>query len=655
MKLFEPIQIGTLQLRNRVVMAPLSTNFPSVSGEITPEFTAFYRERALGGVGLIITEWANVDYPLGKGGYTQMRLDDDCFVPMLAEFTEIIHETGAKVCLQLNHSGGMFGDRGRSDLAPISASAVVYGKNHKLARAATVEEIHELQNKFILAAERAKMGGFDAIELHGATSYLIANFLSPWTNLRTDAYGGSVENRARFAVEIVEGIRKKCGPQFPILFRISGDEMVEEGRHLEETVEVVNLLKAAGVTCFHVTAGAARDPKLPARRAHIGPTGYPQGWKSYLAREIKQRCNVPTIAVDSVRDVDVAERIVNEDADLVAMARQLVADPDWVNKAKMGGNIRKCLSCNACVLHRSMYGSKLRCAVNPLAGKEHRLVRPEKNPAARVKRVAVVGGGPAGMEAALVAAQRGHQVTLFEQNDRLGGELIAACGADIKYKYAWLIEWLIKELSQRLVDVRLNTEATADVLKAEGFDAVILATGSEPRMFSPVKEYYQAHRDDPRLLVAVDYLAGTAKVPAGARKALVLGAGEVGQEAAYMLAKKGLSVKLLEGYRTKETMLVGDINNAMELMDAVEGAGVEILDHTQIISLNEEAVETTVFDQPVTMPYDVLVIAQGLQPHDPLTKALEGIDAEVYPIGNMVRDRTVFYAIQEGFTTGYYL
>lgn len=655
MKLFQPAKIGSLQLRNRVIMAPLSTNFPSVSGEITPEFTAFYLERAKGGVGMIITEWANVDFPLGKGGYTQMRLDDDCFVPMLCQFTEIIHETRAKVCLQLNHSGGMFGDRGRSDLSPISASAIVYGKNNKLARAATVEEIHQLQDKFIMAAERAQLGGFDAVELHGATSYLIANFLSPWTNLRTDEYGGSVENRARFAVEIVRGIRKKCGPDFPILFRISGDEMVPEGRHLDETVETVKLLKEAGITCAHVTAGTARDPKLPARRAHICPTGYPQGWKSYLAREVRQRCDIPTIAVGSIRDLEVAEHIVQEDADFVAMARQLIAEPDWVNKAKSGGNIRKCVSCNSCVLHRSIYGSKLRCCVNPMAGKEYRMVRPEQAPAERVKRVAVVGGGPAGMEAARVATLRGHKVTLFEQNGWLGGELVPACGADIKFKFRWLIDWLSKELETLQIDVRLGTEATAQLLRQSEYDTIILATGSDPRMFSPVKEYYQAHRGDPRILVATDYLGGFAEIPRGAKEALVLGAGNIGQEAAYMLAKQGLHVRLLEGYRTKETMLIGDVNNAMELMDAMESVGVEILDHTQIVSLGETSIETTVLDKPVTMDYDVLLIAQGLVPHNQLVRDLVSCEKEVFPIGNVVRDRTAFYAMHEGFATAYNL
>lgn len=654
-KLFQPAMLGTMRLRNRVVMAPLSTNFPSVSGEITPEFTAFYLERAKGGTGLIITEWANVDFPLGKGGYTQMRLDDDCFVPMLCQFTEIIHETGAKVCLQLNHSGGMFGDRGRSDLAPISASTVVYGKNHKQARAATVDEIHDLQNKFIMAAERAQMGGFDAVELHGAASYLIANFLSPWTNLRTDEYGGSTENRARFAVEIVQGIRKKCGPRFPILFRISGDEMVPEGRHLEETIEIVKLLKAAGITCAHVTAGAARIPSLPARRAHIGPTGCKQGWKSYLAREIRAACDIPVIAVDTIRDVEVAERIVREDADFVAMARQLIADPDWANKGMTGGNIRKCLSCNACVLHRSMYGSKLRCCVNPMAGNEYRLARPEDRPARAAKKVAVVGGGPAGMEAARVAALRGHHVTLFEKDPQLGGELIPACGADLKYKFRWLIDWLTKELSRLPVDIRLSTEATADMLKTGGYEAIILATGSDHRLFSPVREYYEAHTDDPKLLFADEYLGKKVTLPEGAREALVLGAGSIGQEAAYMAAKAGLHVRLLEGYRTRETMAVGDIGNALELLDAVEAAGVEIFDHTQIVSLGEDAIETTVYDKPVTMAYDVILIAQGLQPHDQLVKELSDADAEVICVGNVIQDRTAFYAMHEGFTAGYYL
>lgn len=655
LRLLQPAKLGSLQLQNRVVMAPLSTNFPSVNGEITPEFTAFYLERARGGVGLIIVEWANVDYPLGKSGYTQLRIDDDSYIPSLCQFTEIIHETSTKVCLQLNHAGGMFGDRSRTNLTPISASAVEYGKNHKIARAATIEEIHEVQDKFIFAAERAKMAGFDAIELHGATSYLIANFLSPWTNIRVDEYGGNIENRARFAVEIVEGIRQKCGRLFPILFRISGDEMHPQGRHIDETCEIVNLLKSAGVTCIDVTAGSGKDPKHLARRAHIGPTGYPQGWKSYLAHEVRERCNIPTIAVGSIRDVEVAEAVVQKDADFVAMARQMIADPEWVNKAATGGNIRKCISCNSCVLHRSIYGSKLRCCVNPMAGNEYRLPAPETKPAVKVKKVAIVGAGPAGMEAARVATLRGHKVVLFEKNKWLGGELVPASGADIKYKLRWLTEWLSEELKMLDVDIRRGVEVNGEMLRDSDFDTIIVATGSKPKMFSPVREFYADNKNSEKIIIATDYLAGWRKVPHGAKEALVLGAGSIGQEAAYMLAKGGLHVRLLAGFHTKETMLIGDINNAMELMEAMLKNGVEISDHTKIISVHQKYIEATVFNKPVIMSYDVLVIAQGLIPNDTLLKELEGCKKEIICIGNVVQDRTAFYAIHEGFTAAYNL
>lgn len=654
MKCLTPGSIGSMKLKNRIVMAPLSTNFPSAQGEITPEFSAFYLERAKGGVGLIILEGANVDFPLGKSGYTQLRIDQDRFLPGLYQFVEMIHETGAKLALQLNHAGGMLGDRDRSELTPIAASALVYGKNKRFAREAAVEEIHGIQQKFIAAAERARQCGFDAVELHGANGYLIASFLSPWTNHRTDQYGGSVENRARFACELVAGMRERLGERFPILFRISGDEMVAAGRHLDETAEVVTLLKQAGIACAHVSAGNHRIPQLPARRAHIEPMSCPQGWKSAMAREIRARCDIPVIAVGTIRDVEVAERIANEDADFVAMARQLIADPDWVNKARAGSRIRKCLSCNACVMHRSYYGGKLRCCVNPRAGVEYRTPRPSELAAAHPKAVAVVGGGPAGMQAALTAARRGHRVTLFEKGDRLGGALWAAGGIDLKCKIPWLCEWLAGELDALPVDIRLGTAATAALLERGGYEAVILATGSTPRVSAQAAKYLEGNPTGAgRVIQAADLLSGRQDAPVGAKRAVVLGAGLVGCEAAYKLAKLGLKVELLEGYRTKQNLIANtDQINGNELLFQLGVNRVRIHDHTRVISLDDRAVTACEGEQTVVYPCDVVVLAQGLQSDNTLERELTRLGRQVVTAGDCNAPREIFYAIHEGFTAG---
>jgi 2,4-dienoyl-CoA reductase-like NADH-dependent reductase (Old Yellow Enzyme family)/thioredoxin reductase len=655
MKLFSIGNIGNLRLKNRVVMAPLSTNFPNAEGEITPEFTQFYLERAKGGVGLIILESGNVDYPMGKSGYTQLRIDEDRFLPGLFEFIETIHETDTKIALQLNHAGGMFGDRDRSELVPFAPSAMIYGKNRRMAHAITIDEIYEIQTKFMNAAERAEQCGFDAIEIHGANGYLIAEFLSPWTNVRTDSYGGSIENRARFATEIVKGIRTRIGSKYPIIFRISGDELVPGGRHLDETIEIIKLLKEAGITCVHVSAGNNRFPQLPARRGHIEPMSYKQGWKSYMAKEIGQCCNITTIAVGSIRDVEVAERIVNEDADFVAMARQLIADPEWVHKAENGGNIRRCLSCNACVMHRSYYGGKLRCCVNPRCGKEYRTPPPERYPTSYPRKVAVVGGGPAGMEAARVAAIRGFDVTLFEQADHLGGNLIPAGGIDLKYKISWLINWLEKEIADLKVDIRLGVTVSPKMLKDSDYNTIILATGSQPRISPLVRNYIEYNPDTVHIVQAIDLLAGNISIPTGSR-VIVLGAGLVGCEAAYKLASEGHNVRLLEGYRTKKNLISNtDQINGNELLFALGQKRVQIWDHTQISTIYDDCIKVNHKGNLVKLPYDILVLAQGQKSSIELAKALNDSTKQIFTVGDCNSARTAFYAMHEGFMASYRL
>ena len=655
MKLFESGNIGRLQVKNRIVMAPLSTNFPNIEGEITPEFTEFYMERARGGVGLIILECSNVDYPLGKCGYTELRMDKDHYMPGMYQFIEQIHETGARIALQLNHAGGMFGDRDRSELDPVAPSSLVYGKNKRIARELTVPEIKQIQAKFIEAAVRCKMCGADAVELHGANGYLMASFLSPWTNKRTDEYGGSVENRARFAVEIVEAIRSRCGAAFPILFRISGDELVKGGRHLEETIEIVRLLKKAGIDCIHVSAGNHRLPHLPARRGHIEPMSVEQGWKTYLAREIRAQCGITTIAVGTIRDPEVAERIVNEDADFVAMARQLIADPRWPEKAAAGVPVRKCLNCNACVMHRSYYGGKLRCCVNPMAGVEYRKKSPELVPAATPRKVAVVGGGPAGMEAAYVAALRGHSVVLFEKENALGGNLIAAGRIDLKRKINWLTEWLSGELERLSVEVRLNCTADRETLIAEGFDRVVVAIGSQPRE-NPVLSPRIGEDGDTPIRYAIDVLNGKAPVPPAGQgsKAIVLGAGLVGCEAAYYLSQQGYAVTLIEGYRTKHNLISNtDQINGNELLCALGRQKIIIWDHAYFESLEAGQMCMIHNGQKEQLSCDLVVLALGQVVDQQARVAFEPLPMPVTFVGDVNGARTAFEAMHEGFLAGY--
>jgi len=655
MKLFTPVTINSMQMRNRVVMAPVSTNLPSASGEITPEMTAFYLERAKGGTGLIILEACCLDYPVGKSGYTQIRMDSDSYLPGMYQFVETIHETGCKIAFQIAHCGGMLGDREHSEIQPIAPSPMSFGKNKRLARAATVEEIHTFQKKFIAAGERVKHCGADAVEVHGGSGYLIAEFLSPWLNLRTDEYGGSVENRSRFAVEIVAGLRKVVGPDFPIIFRINGDELTPSGRRLDETVEVARLLKEAGVDCFHVTAGSCRNPWIPARRGHVEPMSYQQGWKSYMAKEIREKCDVMTIAVGSIRDPEVAERIVNEDADCVAMGRQLIADPQWVYKAQNRGHIRKCVSCNSCVMFRSYYGGKVRCAINPLCGKEYRLAPPEKCLAEQPKKVAVIGGGPGGMEAAYIAKIRGHQVTLFEAADHLGGNLHPACRIDLKYKLNWLTEWLSEELAAKRVDVRLGVKATACMLKDGDYDTIILATGSKP-FVSPLLADDLKKPEVKNVFQAIDFLSGRCDLPAGAKEAVVLGAGLVGLEAGYQLARDGLQVKILEGYRTKRTLLRdAEQINGCELLYRLGQNKALIWDHTQPLAIREHTILINRNGEETELPYDVLILAQGQTADNTLAAELKDCGKEVIEIGDCVGARIVFFAVQEGFLAAYQL
>jgi len=672
--LLAPGEIGSLRVKNRVLMAPVSTNFATAEGEVSPELISFYERRAKGGTGLLILECVNVDFPRGKTGHTQMRIDNDRFVPKLHELAEILHEAGASTALQLNHSGGLYGDRSREALKPVAPSPFLYGKLMIEAKEATREEIHRIRNNFVDAAERAALAGFDAVEIHGAHGYLLAEFLSPWTNQRKDEYGGSTENRARLALEIVQGIRKRL-PCFPIIFRISGDEFVSperelpedfavlksermeernlSGRGLSETIEVVNLLKGAGVDCFHVTAGTHRLPHTFSRRAQVEGMGMGQGWKSYLAGEIRRTCGVKTVAVGVIRDHGVAEEILSRgDADFVALGRGLIADPDWVSKARTKKVVRKCIGCNSCVQYRSGYGWKLRCAVNAMAGREYRLVEPEiAGKAPSLKKILVVGGGPAGMEAARVAALRGHTVTLIEKKTALGGRLAAAGILEEKSKIRWLSEWLQGELAKLNVEIRVGIEITEMALSGGGFDALVVATGALPdskrlpTIKNPGSRGFFAQ--------AVELLEGTASIPEGTEKVLVVGGGLIGCETACYLAQKGFRTTVVT--RREKDSLGADMDpiNRYETLSSLFKLKVGIKDRIRLVEISPEAVRyENGSGEILDETYDFILFAQGMEPDRTISPRCEDIFPEVYRIGDCSSPRNILYAVYEGFSVG---
>jgi 2,4-dienoyl-CoA reductase-like NADH-dependent reductase (Old Yellow Enzyme family)/thioredoxin reductase len=482
--LFSPLRIGGFEVPNRVCHVPTDISSANADGSVNARVIRYHEEIAKGGCGLIIVGASSPDKATGRPTVTCVCVDEDPLIPGLAELAEAMHRHGAKCAVQIQAPGrqaawprkGLLSASDQVIDIPGSAGhEVVYAEDiarGKSVRAMTVEEIYELVEKFAEGAWRVQQAGFDCVELHGAHGYLIAQFMSPYVNKRHDRFGGSFLGRMRFVLEIIARIRHKCGPDFPIGVRYSGVEWVPGGRELDETVRVARLLEEHGAAFVDISAGIFEAPA-----AVMDPMYYPQGWNTYTAQEVKRHVRIPVITSHTLRDPDYCERILAEGkADLVGLSRQLIADPYWANKAfaRQPREIRKCISCLVgCWQESLMIKRHMRCAINPAVGDERFI---ELEPARTVYRVAVVGGGPGGMEAARIATLRGHQVTLFEQTGELGGAILSCCTVPGKHKMRWYADWLRYQIGKLGVEVRLH--ATVDVESLRTFEAVILATGA---------------------------------------------------------------------------------------------------------------------------------------------------------------------------------
>jgi len=482
-RLFSPIRIGNFEVPNRICHVPTDISSANADGSVNERVINYHEQIAQGGCGFIIVGASTPDRSTGRPTVTCVSVDEDPLIPGLAELAEAMHRHGATCAVQIQHPGRQAawprkGLMSASDqVVDIPGSAgheVVYAEEvakGKSIRAMTVDEIYELVEKFAEAAWRVQQAGFDAVELHGAHGYLIAQFMSPYVNKRNDRFGGSFINRQRFVLEVIHRIRHKCGRDYPIGVRYSGVEWVPGGRELDETVRIAQLLEEHGAAFVDISAGIFEAPGTV-----MDPMYYSQGWNTYAAEAVKEKVGIPVITSHTLRDPAYCEKILAEGrADLVGLSRQMIADPYWANKAfaRQPKEIRKCISCLVgCWQESLMIKRHMRCTINPAVGDERFL---HLQPARVPLNVAVVGGGPAGMEAARIAALRGHHVQIFEKTGELGGAILLCCPIPGKNKMRWYADWQRHQVDRLGIQVHLRTSPGVEQLKS--FDAVLLATG----------------------------------------------------------------------------------------------------------------------------------------------------------------------------------
>lgn len=641
-ELFKHGYIGNCRIKNRVVMPAMTTIFGGSDNLPTEEMMLFYEERAKGGCGLIITECFGVEPKHGVLVPKELRanpMETIVYETMLAR----VHRYGTKMFAQINHGG--------VNLSPdfnngyIVGPSDVPGLSGIVPHPLTLEEITEIKNGFITTAFLCKLAGFDGVEIHAAHGYLLSSFLSGYFNRREDQYGGSLENRARLLIEILTGIKAACGRDFPVSVRLNAseyDDMHENTFKLPEAVEVAKMLEANGADAINVSCS-----NYFSNETACEPYSFEQGWRKNDAYTIRQAVSIPVIGTNTIKDPEFAEQLLEEGvSDFVAVGRAQIADPEWCRKAREGRDreIRRCLSCCYCLESEGIV-AHARCSINPKVGKAVAYREPpEKNGGGR--RVAVVGGGPAGMEAAVVLGQRGFDVTLYDENSELGGSMnLADKTMPYKDKLTKFKNVLEAEVERAGVHVRLNTVATVDVLKALDPVAVFLAGGAAP--FIP-----QVPGIDSEKVVQVnDYITGKRKVSGNV---VLVGGGLTGLEAAEMLTHSGKVTALTIADMLPEigmgvfNVMLRDIEHHLDNPTKLPG-------HMLSEVTADGAVFTKTDDQSrVEIAADYIVLAAGLRKRDDVIELFDKNFENVITIGeNRRAPGRIAEAISDGFEAAY--
>jgi 2,4-dienoyl-CoA reductase-like NADH-dependent reductase (Old Yellow Enzyme family)/thioredoxin reductase len=654
---FSPIKIRGIDFKNRVILAPPSPNVANQDGTMSRDFVDWMRPLARGGTAILYVGNASIDITECHDEDCQLDLSSDkCILP-LSWYAEMAAQYNCHASLEINHNGKdtAFETVGH---APYSASAIItsseisrakrFGRDPIPAIEMTHEKIAETVNKFAMAAYRMKMAGMDICLVHGGHGNLISQFTSPMYNLRQDEYGGSTEKRARFAIEICDAIRKKCGPDFVIEFRISADEIHPTGMHFDETLRLIEYLQDH-IDILHVSAGIHSDFDMKYYRNWCQNYMMPRGFNVHYARDIKKAFpNLLVTTVGSITSLDMGEEILaNGWADFVAMCRPLMADPDMPKKYAQNRpeDRRPCLRCDACA--RFMPPRTLNCAVNPYSG-VFTEIKDGIIPKAPVKKkVAVVGGGPAGLYAMMALCERGHDVTLYEKTAQLGGNVIAAAYPPFKIDCQDYLKWLIRETGKYKARILLNTEATKELLEKENYDAIILAVGAKPIVPN------LPGIDKPHVHWAPDAEMG--KVPMG-NNIVIVGAGSVGLEAAIDLKKAGKDVTVVEMnnaemHRAALHKSAGTAGN--ELISITEELKIPIYYNSRLEEVFDDRIvcKDMVTGKLAEHPCDTVLLALGMVPLSDVVESLRHCapETEVLITGDALKVGNISTATNGGF------
>ncbi|MGL1891485.1 MAG: NAD(P)/FAD-dependent oxidoreductase [Spirochaetaceae bacterium] len=604
-EIFKPGKIGTLEIKNRLIVPAMLTEFAAEDGRLTERYIRYYEEKAKGGWGLIICE-DNVVDKLGSGFKCIPAVWSDDMMVEHKELVERVHAAGAKLALQVYHAGrqshsSIIGER------PVAPSPIQDPILPETPRELTTSEVEDLVEKFAQAIRRGKDAGYDAVEIHGAHGYLINQFVSPFTNKRTDKYGGNFNNRMRFPLEIIARAKELVGIDYPITYRISAEELVEGGLSIEDTKVIAIELEDAGIAAIHASGGVYKSNAMLCATTSVNTAVF-----SNFSKEIKKVVDIPVITVNKIVYPEVAESLLREKkADFIAMGRASIADPQLPNKTKEGrtDEILHCIGCRQGCWSHLLQNKPISCLVNPLTGKEESYAIKETSDK---KKVMVVGGGPVGMQAAIVSAKRGHDVTLYDKADRLGGQWLLAAVPPGKELLNTLTVWQKNELEKSGAKIVLNTEVSEELINSINPDHIITATGSEAT-FPPIPGIKNAN-----VFSAEQVLKGEVDL---AGNIVMIGGGLVGVETAQHIAVLNQKVTIVE--MLPEIAIDMEGGAKQFLLESLKDNGVEIITSAKVLEINTNTISVETPEGVISINADQVVLATGSKPNDILGNSIK--------------------------------